>query len=55
MVLGVEVAGGAERGGWTPAAEASIPAELTRSFAVFTQDGPADEVRWAEIDLQAKR
>ncbi len=41
--------------GWTPATEASIPAELTRSFAVFTQDGPADEVRWAEIDLQAKR
>ena len=36
---------------WTPAAEAEIPAELTRSFAIFTQDGPADEVRWAEVRM----
>ncbi len=36
-------------GDWTPAAEAEIPAELTRSFAIFTQDGPADAVRWAEV------
>ena len=39
-------------GAWTPAAEAEIPAELTRSFAIFTQDGPADEVRWAEIGIE---
>lgn len=38
-------------GEWSPAAVAEIPAELTRSFAIFTQDGPADETRWAEVRL----